>query len=163
MFNAYALPVTGGKPSPLTSSTGNATFAATYFPADERILFTADGGGDELNHIYVRERDGKVRDLTPGAKVKASFEGWSADGRTFWIASNERDAKTFDIYAYDADHYERRMVFENDGYEVGAISRDGRRLALVKPRTSADGNLYLVDLAARSAPKLITAHQGNVD
>jgi dipeptidyl aminopeptidase/acylaminoacyl peptidase len=163
VFNAYALPVAGGAPQPLTSSTDNATYGATFFPADSRMLFTADQGGNELNHVYVRERDGSVRDLTPGAKTKASFQGWSADGRNFWIASNERDPQTFDLYAYATDGYARRMVFQNSGFDLGAVSRDGRYLALAKQRTSADTNLYLVDLAAGSAPKLITEHQGDID
>jgi len=103
-----------------------------------------------------------VKDLIPGAKVKASFQGWSADGKTFWIASNERDPKTFDLYAYDADDYERRLIFQNSGYDLGPVSRDRRHLALVKERTSADSNIYLVDLAAKSEPKLITPDRGNI-
>jgi Tol biopolymer transport system component len=103
VFNAYMLPVSGGAAQPLTRSETNATYGATFFPADARVMFTADQGGNELNHVYVRERDGTVKDLTPGAKVKASFQGWSADGKSFWIASNERDPQTFDLYAYDTN------------------------------------------------------------
>lgn len=162
VFNAYLLPVMGGAPQPLTTSKDDAAFAATFFPADDRVLYTADQGGNELDHVYVRERDGSVRDLTPGAKVKADFLGWSADGKTFWISSNERDAQTFDLYAYDADDYQRRLVFQNSGFEIGAVSRDGRHLSLEKPRTSADSNVYVADLVAGSPPKLITEHQGNI-
>ena len=162
VFNAYALPVGGGDPIALTSSKDNATFAASFFPNDDRILFTADKGGDELDHLFVREHGGSVRDLTPGEKVKADFLGWSPDGRTFWVTSNERNPEMFDIYAYDAGSYQRKLVFRNEGYDVRAISRDGRHAALVEERTSADNNLYLVDLAGSAPPKLITAHQGNV-
>lgn len=162
VFNAYALPVGGGDPIALTSSKDNATFAASFFPNDDRILFTADKGGDELDHLFVREHGGSVRDLTPGEKVKADFLGWSPDGRTFWVTSNERNPEMFDIYAYDSGSYQRKLVFRNEGYDVRAISRDGRHAALVKERTSADNNLYLVDLAGSAPPKLITEHQGNV-
>jgi dipeptidyl aminopeptidase/acylaminoacyl peptidase len=157
------LPVAGGAAQPLTSSQTNATYGATFFPADSRVMFTADQGGNELNHVYVRERDGTVKDLTPGAKVKALFQGWSADGKSFWIASNERDPQTFDLYAYETDGYARRMVFQNSGFEIGAVSRDGRMVALRKPRTSADSNLYLAELGGKAAPRLITQHTGNVD
>ena len=163
VFNAYMLPVAGGAAQPLTNSQTNATYGATFFPADSRVMFTADQGGNELNHVYVRERDGSVKDLTPGAKVKASFQGWSADGKSFWIASNERDPQTFDLYAYQTDGYARRMVFQNSGFEIGAVSRDGRMVALRKPRTSADSNLYLAELGGTAAPRLITQHSGNVD
>lgn len=162
VYNAYMLPLDGGEAVAATNSTDNATFARSFFPADDRILFTSDKGGDELDHVYVRKPDGSVRDLTPGKNVKADFLGWSADGKTFWLTSNERNPEMFDIYAYDSASYERRRVFTNEGFNVGAISPDGRFVALVKERTSADNDLYLADLASRSAPKLITEHQGNV-
>jgi dipeptidyl aminopeptidase/acylaminoacyl peptidase len=162
VFNAYALPVAGGEATPLTRSPDHATFPASYFPGDERILFTADKGGDELDHVFVRERDGTVKDLTPGENVKADFAGWSADGRSFFLTSNARNPEMFDLYAYDSATYARKRVFQNDGYAIGAISRDGRWVALVKERTSADNNLYVADLKAGGAPKLITPHQGNV-
>lgn len=164
VFNAYALPVAGGAPQPLTDSKTNATFGASWFPADERVLFTADQGGNELNHLYVREIDGTVRDLTPGEKLKAMFLGWNGAGDTFYVGSNERDPQTFDVYAYSAKDYGRKLVFRNSGYSVGAVSRDGRRLALSKERSSANNDLYLVELAdgGGGEPKLITAHQGNI-
>ena len=84
VFNVYALPIAGGEPVQITRSTTNATVAISYFPSDDRILFTADQGGNELNHIYVRLADGTERDLTPGQNLKAMFVGWNADGRTFY-------------------------------------------------------------------------------
>ena len=44
----------------LTDSDTSAVFAVSWFPADNRILYTYDGGGDELNHVIVREIDGTV-------------------------------------------------------------------------------------------------------
>ncbi|MBT5221069.1 MAG: S9 family peptidase, partial [Woeseia sp.] len=70
VFNAYSLPLDGGKPSQLTMSDDNAVFAVSWFPNDDRILYTYDGGGNELNHVVVREIDGSNRDLTPGDAVK---------------------------------------------------------------------------------------------
>lgn len=162
VFNAYALPIEGGEPVALTRSPDNASFPVSFFPSDDRVLFTADKGGDELDHVYVRQLDGSVRDLTPGDKVKADFLDWSADGERFFITSNERDQEMFDVYAYDADTYQRKLIFKNESYVVGAISGDGRWLALIKERTSRDNNLYLVDLVAGGRPRLITSHQGNV-
>lgn len=163
VFNAYALPADGGAPAPLTASTTNATFALSYFPNDARVLVTADGGGDELNHVYVRALDGSLRDLTPGENLKADFAGWRADGAKFWISSNERDAQAFDIYEYDATSYARTLIFQNPGFYPSAISRDGRWLALDKPNTSADSDIYLVDLrSADKTPRLITQHSGAI-
>ena len=162
VFNAYMLPVAGGDPVPVTTSADNATFGASFFPNDDRVLFTADQGGNELTHIYVRQADGTVRDVTPGERLKAGFLGWSSDGRSFYVSSNEREPSMFDVYAYDTDSYERRLIFQNDGYVVSDISPDGRYLALVKPRTSADSDIYLADLSGSDAPRLISEHQGNI-
>ena len=68
--------------------------ASAISPNDDRVLFTADQGGNELDHVYVRLADGSVRDLTPGENLKAGFIGWSADGRTFYVTTNERDARS---------------------------------------------------------------------
>ena len=164
VFNAFALDPESGTREALTTSTGNAVFAVSWFPADGRALVTMDGGGDELNHVYVRELDGTLTDLTPGDNVKADFAGWTADGTGFWVTSNERDPAAFDLYAYDAGSYERELVFENtDALQPTAISPDGRWLALDRPRTSADSDILLVDLASEDkAPQLITGHEGNI-
>jgi dipeptidyl aminopeptidase/acylaminoacyl peptidase len=163
VFNAYELPVAGGAPQMLTDSDDNAIFAVSWFPDDRRVLYTYDGGGNELNHIIVREEDGSYRDLTPGAELKAGFVGWSADGAHFYLTSTERDQRNFDVYRYAVDGYAREMVFENAGFQVSDVSGDGRWLALDRPRTSADSDIYVVDLSSADAePTLITEHAGNV-
>ena len=57
---------------PLTRSTTDSTFAVSFFPKDDRVLFTHDKGGDEQNHLFVLNQ-GVATDLTPGATLKASF------------------------------------------------------------------------------------------
>ena len=163
VFNTYELPVAGGEPRMLTDSDDNAMFAISWFPTDRRILYTYDSAGDELNHVIVREEDGSYRDLTPGDKVKAAFVGWTADGQYFFLTSTERDQRNFDVYRYAASDYSREMVFENSGFLVSDISGDGRWLALGRPRTSADSDIYIVDLESDGKePRLITEHTGNV-
>jgi len=163
VFNAYALPIAGGEPVALTTSTTSAADPVSYFPADARILFSQDGGGDELNHLFVRAVDGTVTDLTPGDKLKADFLGWSRDGKTFYVMSNGRDPAAFDVLAYDAATYEHRVVFENTGgFSPTVLSPDGRWLVLDKALTSANNDLYLADLTQPGEPKLLTPHEGNV-
>ena len=163
VFNAYLLPVAGGEPVQVSRSTTDATYGESTFPADDRVLLSADQGGNELDHLYVRAADGAVRDLTPGEKLKASFEGWSADGKSFFAATNERDPQMFDLYAYDTDTYERRLVFRNEGFSIGDVSADGRHVALVKSHSSADNDLYVAGIGSETPPRLITAHEGNVE
>ena len=164
-FNVYAMPVAGGEPVALTDSASDGRFAISYFPRDERILFEGDSGGNELDHIYVRAADGTVRDLTPGDRLKAQFAGWSRDGSTFFISTNERDPAAFDVYAYDATSYERRMIFRNSGnvFPV-AISPDGRHIALQQQLSAADSDLFLAEAGSDAAPRLIaTSPSANVN
>ena len=165
VFNAYAQAVAGGKPRPLTASKKNAIRIVSYFPQDDRFLYTQDGGGNELNHLYVQNSDGSIRDLTPGKSLKADFIDWAGDLRYFYVISNERDARYFDLYRYGAASYERTLLFKNTtGYLPQAVSRDGRWLALVKARTNADNDLYLWDSSRpEHEPERITPHQGDVE
>lgn len=163
VFNAYALSIPGGEAEVLTESDTNAVFALSYFPDDARILYTFDEGGNEQNHVYVRGLNGETTDLTPGDELKAGFVGWEADGEAFYLSSTERDQQNFDLYRYDAETFERELVFENEGYQLSAISRDGRWLALDKPNTSADSDIYLVDLQSEAKePQLISEHDGDI-
>ncbi|MBN9127071.1 MAG: S9 family peptidase, partial [Nitrosospira sp.] len=85
IFNAYTLPVEGGTPEPLTQSTVESTFSVSFFPHDDRVLFMRDCGGDENYHLFLLDRDGTERDLTPGEKLKAQFMGWRPDGSAFFV------------------------------------------------------------------------------
>ena len=162
IFNAVTLN-TEGNVTPLTASDDRAIYAQSFFPADDRVLVTSDSGGNEIFHVYVREADGTLTDLTPGEETRASFAGWRDDGEVFYVATNERDATTDDLYAYSASDYSREMVFENSGMSLADISPDGRWLALTKERTSADSDIYLVDLYEETPqPKLITEHVDDI-
>ncbi len=159
VFNAYALPVAGGEPVQLTRS-DNTVRIAGYFPHDERFLFQSDQGGNELTHLYVRELDGSVRDLSPGEKVKAEFGAWAADDRSFYLITNERDPKAFDLYQISTDGYERTLLFQNDGgYDIVGVSPDQRWIAIGKTNTTVDSDIYLYDIA-RKETKLLTPHEG---
>ena len=146
IYNAYAIPVDGGDLIQLTHSTDNSIFAIRYFPDGERFLYTSDQGGNELNHIYVRAPDGTVTDLTSGDSLKAIYLGWAQDDRSFFVGTNERDSRFFDVYEYDASTYEREMIYKNEeGYDFRAISPDKRYIALSKTVTNADSDIYLYD------------------
>lgn len=162
VFNAIAISA-DGTTTELTSSETDAHFAQSFFPEDDRFIVSADQGGNELNHIYVGELDGTLTDITPGDDVKAFFGGWRADDQVFYVWHNGRDSASFDLYSVDPADYSTTMVFENPGFQPGALSDSGRWLALDKPRTSADSDVYIVDLAADDqTPVLATAHEGNV-
>lgn len=162
VFNAIAISADGTR-TKLTNSESDAHFAQSFFPSDDRIIVTADQGGNELDHVYVRELDGTLVDVTPGEEVKAFFGGWRADNEVFFVWHNGRDSANFDLYSVDPDGYATTLVFENSGFQPGAMSSNGRWLALDKPRTSADSDIYVVDLSSESQePVLVTEHEGNI-
>ena len=109
-------------------------------------MYAADNQGDELDHIYVLTPEGESIDLTPGDGLKAMFLGWSQGNDFFYIATNERDSAVFDVYGYAAQGYERELLFENDAnWQLGAISPNGRYLALLRQNSSADNDIFVLD------------------
>ena len=161
VWNAYHMPAAGGEWTAVTTSTSDNSYAVAFFPGDDRMLITRDQGGDELDHLFVIEADGSEKDLTPGKDLKAQFQGFNPAGDAFYVATNERNPKYFDLYRYDAKSYARERVFENnEGLDLGPISDDGRYLALGKTRTTIDNDLYLFDRETGKRTHL-TPHTGN--
>lgn len=162
IFNAYTVPITGGKPQQLTHSSKESTFANSYFPYDSRILYAYDKGGDENHHVYLLDADGKERDLTPGNNIRAQCFSWSHDLKSFYFSTNERDARFSDIYRMDVDGFKRTLIYQDTmGYDWGGASPDGKHIALIKTNTTSDSDLYLYTLATKEM-KHITPHKGDV-
>ncbi|MEL6104826.1 MAG: S9 family peptidase [Planctomycetota bacterium] len=163
VFNAYAIDVATGKREALTDSKEESILTIGYFPEDERFLYSADQGGNELNHVYVRMPDGSVKDLTPGDNLKAQFAGWSKDDRYFYVASNKRDQRYFDLYRFSIASLSEELIFQNDeGYVPGSVSPDGRFIALNKVETRDNSNVFLYDVDSKST-RLLTEHEGDIN
>lgn len=162
IYNAFEVPVSGGDPKQLTDSKDNSVFVISYFPDDERVLYASDQGGNEITHLYVRNSDGTSRDLTPDAKAKAEFAGWSHDKQSFFFISNKRDARLFDLYEMDLKNFTPKLVYQNDqALDVATISRDKRYLGLIKPITTNKSDMYLYDTKTKQL-KQLTKGQGDV-
>jgi dipeptidyl aminopeptidase/acylaminoacyl peptidase len=162
IFNTYTISM-DGEATALTSSDDTPIFARAFFPHDDRVIVQGDQGGNELDHVYARKEDGSLHDLTPGDKLKAQFQGWHENGEVFYIATNERDPSSSDLYAYNASDFSRKLLFKNDKMRLGSISPDGHYLTLVKTVTSANADIFLVDISVENPkPVLITPHEGNI-
>jgi dipeptidyl aminopeptidase/acylaminoacyl peptidase len=160
VFNAYVYPVDGGEPTQLTHSTGDAVLAEGWLPDGEGFLYSSDVGGNELDHVYVHRGEGEPLDLTPGDGHKAAFFHFSHDDRTFYVGTNERDPRYFDVYEYAVDGFERELVYRNEeGLEYGGTSPDRRYVALVKPISTSDSDVYLLDRESGELTNL-TEHEG---
>ena len=161
VLNLYSVPVTGGDAKAL-SNFKDTTFAISYFPKDDRVLFRQDKGGNENYHIFVLNTDGQVKDLTPAENARFDFEEWAHDGASFFYKSNERDPKFFDLYRMDATSYEKKIVYENnEGFDIGAVSGDGQLVALVRTNTTTDSDIFLYDVSKKES-KHLTPHQPDI-
>ncbi len=168
VFNAWTVELESAEFEALSDSGNNAIFAVSWFPDDDRVLLTGDVGGNEHNSVFVREPDGTLHDLLPpgdyevaGQQSGLRFEAWQADGKAFFLTSTERDPQVADLYRYDAETYEREMVFLNTrelpfptrGFHV---SPDGRWLSLDFHHTRYDFDIYRVDLHSEDRePELV--------
>jgi dipeptidyl aminopeptidase/acylaminoacyl peptidase len=164
IYNAYQIPLDGSASTQLTQSILESIYVDSWFPMDDRFIYTADKGGDELDHVFVQALDGKVTDLTPGEDLKANFVGWHEDDKHFYVVSNERNAQFFDLYLYQTVDYSRTLIYQNvDGLLLESVSPNGQWVVGSKVNSNADSDLYLIDLKNTALnPLLITAHEGDV-
>ena len=162
VYNAFEVPVTGGEPRQLTNSTDNSIFAVSYFPKDERILYSSDKGGDEITHLYMRTPDGTTKDLTPDPKEKATFMDWSHDQESFFYLSNKRDPRYFDLYEMPLQTLTPKLLMKNEqGLDASTVSRDKKYVALVKNINSNSSDMYLYNTETKQLKKL-TDHTDDV-
>lgn len=151
IYNLYTLHIDGSGIDTLTQNEKESYYAISYFPNDERVLFSADQGGNELSHIYLLDVDGNITDLTPGEKEKASFMKWADDKKSFFYTSNIRDPRYFDLYEMDIEIFEPRLIYENtEGLNASDISNDKRYLALSKTILLDQSEMYLYDLKEKN-------------
>jgi dipeptidyl aminopeptidase/acylaminoacyl peptidase len=146
IFNLYEINLAEGTKKQLTNSTLESCYPIDYVPGMPALLYRADKGGNEINHIYLLEDNGKTTDLTPGENEKASFFKWSEDKKALFYTSNVRDAKYFDVYKMNIGEWKPTLFYENkSGLDVGEISADEKTLVVSKTITTSENQLFLVN------------------
>jgi dipeptidyl aminopeptidase/acylaminoacyl peptidase len=155
IYNAYEIDIASRQKRALTNSSKESIFANNYVPGTTNIIYSSDKGGNEISHLYLLKASGEVKDLTPNAKEKANFWGWSRDNKYLYYSSNKRDSKYFDLYKMDTVKWVPEMIYKNDkGFDVGAISKNGRYFALVENLTTSSNNIFLFDNQTKQTIKL---------
>ena len=166
IYNLYEIDIASGERTALTNSTQESYFAESYFPNDERFVFSFDEGGDENYTIQMMSADGEAKELTPGDSVSNQFWGWSRDEQSMFYASNRRDARFFDLYelpvaAVDEESPTAELLYQNEtGHNAEALSPNKRYVALTEALTSADGKMYLLNRETGEKTD-ISEHEGN--
>jgi len=162
VFNAYEIPVAGGKPQARTHSTTDGVFTVGYLPHDRRLLYLQGAGGNENDHLYLLDTTGTARDLTPGDSLKAMFIDWAGDDSSFFYATNGRDRRFFDVFEMPIATFTPRLVFRDTvGYQVAAISPDKRSMALQRAITTQNSDMYIRDVQTGELRHL-SPHEGDV-
>ncbi|SDS67095.1 Dipeptidyl aminopeptidase/acylaminoacyl peptidase [Formosa sp. Hel1_31_208] len=162
IYNVYTIPAMGGEMTAITQSDSTSIFASSYFPNDNRMLLNADGNGDEIDHLFVRELDGSIKDITPEVGAKSSFYGWSKDKQSLYFGSNKRDPRYFDVYKMSISDYTSEMLYQNnDGLDFGGMSDDENFFALSKNLNTNDSDLFLYDVAGNDMIKINSNQSAN--
>ncbi|HRX66462.1 MAG TPA: S9 family peptidase, partial [Mesotoga sp.] len=157
-YNIFELDKEKGEHRQITSLSENALVSHVY--EDGSFIFAMDKGGDELHHLYLGTEE-EIKDLTPFEKTKSGFH--VSVGNRVYYYSNKIDRSRFDLYRFDKADLASELVFENkDLYELGPISHDERFLALQKPDTANNSNVYLHDLLSGETT-LLSPHEGEAN
>ena len=148
IYNLFELNLADSSKRAITNSTTESCFALDYVHGTKQLLYSADKGGNEISHIFLMDEKTNVMDLTPGDKVKASFDGWSKDKKIMYFVSNKRDPNYFDLYSMNTGEWKEKMIYKNtDGYELSSKSKDRSLIALSRPITTSESKLFLYNRA----------------
>lgn len=160
IFNAYTIDIKSGEMKALTESKETIR-PRSFFPNDDRILYLSDNGGNELFHLFLREEDGNVKELTPGEESRAILYGWAHDNQSFFIGWNKRDKRYMDVYEININDFTPKMIYQNDGgYNFGGISNDKNHMALSKAINTNDSDLFIHNFENGKSKKISTTQAG---
>ncbi len=161
IYNVFSLNVDGSRKEQLTFSEKESFYAVSWFPRDDRFLYTADQGGNEVIHVYLQDTEGNVKDLTPWEGSVSRFNGWTRDEKAFYFSSNKRDPRYFDLYRMKIEDFSSELIYENtENLSFGAISSSGKYIALTKSITRENNEMYLLNLESDEI-KHISEHTGD--
>jgi len=146
IFNVYEINIADASKKQITFSEVESFFAVDYVPGTNQILYSADKGGNEVNHIYLFQEDGTSKDLTPEENEVAQFAGWSEDKKSMFYLSNKRDPRFFDFYKMGISDWNAEMIYQNDeGLDISDMSYDESIFILGKSITTSESKLFLFD------------------
>jgi dipeptidyl aminopeptidase/acylaminoacyl peptidase len=168
-MNVYVQPLDGsrpvGEPRKLTSETAR-DISIYYWKGSDTILYEKDFGGDENFHVVaVDVKSGRITDLTPGEKVRASIQDdLPEDATHILVQHNRRNAEVFDVYRIDLANGKEELVAQNPGDIIGwQTDHAGRVRMAVRSQGLNTITLYRPDEKAEWKTIITTDYKTEVD
>jgi dipeptidyl aminopeptidase/acylaminoacyl peptidase len=168
-LNVYVQPLEGslpvGEPRKLTGETAR-DISIYYWKGSDTILYEKDFGGDENFHVVaVDVKSGRITDLTPGDKVRASIQDdLPEDAGHILVSHNRRNPEVFDVYRIDLRSGKEELVAQNPGDIVGWQTDHAGRVRMAA-RTQGLNSilLYRADEKSEFKPIITTDYRTEVD
>jgi dipeptidyl aminopeptidase/acylaminoacyl peptidase len=112
--------------------------AGFFWKGNGHILYVKDFGGDENYHVVsVDVLSGKVKDLTPLPKIRASIvDDLRDDPDHVLVQHNKRDSKVFDVYRINVITGDSALVAQNPGNITQWLTDHAGRVRIA---TTTDG------------------------
>ena len=168
-LNVYVQKLEGskpmGEPRKLTSETAR-DISIYYWKGSDRVLYEKDFGGDENFHVVAVDiESGKITDLTPGEKVKASIvDDLPEDADHILVQHNRRNPELFDVYRVDLRSGKETLVAENPGDVVGwQTDHEGRVRMGARSAGLETIIIYRPDEKSAFKPIITTDYKTEVD
>lgn len=147
IFNVYEANIQTGKINQLTASNKESFFVRAYVPNSNDFIYSADNGGNEISHLFLKKEDDTVIDLTPSENEKSVFYKWSNDNQFLYYLSNKRDSRYFDLYKMKIGQWIPEIVYKNeDNFSLSDISNNEKYLLLSRSITTSENKFYLFDI-----------------
>ncbi|MDQ3024866.1 MAG: hypothetical protein M3R04_10915 [bacterium] len=156
----WVIPSEGGFPRRLTYFEDAISFC-DFSPHDPNLMWLGvSSGGNERTQLWFVNADGSgLRELAVNDAVIHNPGDWSRDGRYISYSSNERDESYFDIYVYDTQTGDRKLVFQRDAnMSAGKFSPDGSWLTVSVNHSNVNNDMFLVETATGRST-LLTFHE----
>ena len=168
-MNVFVQPLQGsrlvGEPRVLTKETAR-DINLYYWKGNNTILYDKDFGGDENFHVVaVDVKSGKVTDLTPGDKIRATIlDILLDDPHHILVSHNRRDASVFDVYRIDVRSGKETLVAQNPGDVIGWMTDHAGKLRVAIQSVGINTSLlYRADEKSAFKPIITTDYKTEVE